>query len=155
MRQRSAMVASCSLRKPLLSRLATRFTFGMHNMESPRFFACAHDILGSTADCLDPELWLVHLKCADLSLPLASLAYRSRADTVTKGNASSAEVALRRRCGVIESWRRSCTLGPKLGAQDSPSGDKCRGRVAIPFSIDSSNSRAFVERIPLWLQNRV
>ena len=62
MRQRSAMVASCSLRKPLLSRVATRFTFAMHNMDSPRFFACAHDRWGSTAGCLDPELWLVHLK---------------------------------------------------------------------------------------------
>ena len=28
-------------------------------------------------------------------------------------------------------------FGTKLGAQDSPSGDKCRGRAAIPFSIDS------------------
>ena len=48
--------------RPLLSRVANRFTFAMHNMDSPRFFACAHDRWGSTAGCLDPELWLVHLK---------------------------------------------------------------------------------------------
>ena len=46
----------------LARRVATRFTFAMHNMDSPRFFACAHDRWGSTAGCLDPELWLVHLK---------------------------------------------------------------------------------------------
>jgi hypothetical protein len=73
--QRRLMVPMCGMRKPILSRVPNDFTFSTHNMRAPLFYACAPDKWGSTADCLEPALWIVHLKCARfLSLLRAVLA---------------------------------------------------------------------------------
>ena len=158
--QRSWMVPTCGLRKPIFSRVPTEWRLGTHNMEEPLFFACSPSSWGSSADCLDEDLWLVHTKCADLTLPLASAAYRSRRDRVMRGLAANSststhtrgtvEELLRIRCGDIDAWRRRCPLGPGVGAPDN-SDVKCRDRpVRLSFGIE--RQKEYVLRIPPWLQ---
>ncbi|KAL3913231.1 MAG: hypothetical protein SGPRY_008057 [Prymnesium sp.] len=60
--QRGLMVPTCGMRKPILSRVPTRFTFSTHHMRDPLFFACSPDRYGSAANCLENKLWLVHTK---------------------------------------------------------------------------------------------
>lgn len=60
--QRSVMVPVCGMRKPILSRVPSHFTFSTHNMKMPLFFACSPNKWGSTFDCLDDALWLIHTK---------------------------------------------------------------------------------------------
>ena len=152
--QRSLMLLSCGLRKAILSRVPTSFTLSTHNMRAPLYFACAPNKWGSAVDCLDGALWLLHLKCADLELPVrraGMIADRDRG----KGNASLVGEQLRRRCGHISAWRqRSCRSGPKLGARDSPDGPKCQA----PFRYSHTGPEqhmVLVERIPMWLLNRI
>lgn len=155
--QRSWMLPTCGLRKPILSRVPTVWRFGTHDMDEPLFFACSPSAWGSSRDCLDEDLWLVHTKCADLTLPLASAAYRSRRDRVMKGVSdnstnsthSTVEELLRTRCGDINAWRRSCPLGRKEGASESID-TNCHHRVRLSFGIE--RQKEFVLRIPPWLQ---
>ena len=156
--QRSWMVPSCGLRKPIFSRVPTRWTYGMHNMEAPLFFACSPSKWGSSVDCLDEDLWLVHTKCADLTLPLASVVYRSRRDPVSnravRGGVTNStnlthgtmEELLRIRCGDVNAWRRNCPLGTKTDA-------KCSSRVRLSFGLE--RQKEYVVRIPQWLQAMV
>ena len=142
------------MRKPILSRVPTYFTFAMHNMANPTFFACAPDKFGSHHDCHDSDLWLVHLKCVDLAPSLASAVYLTRNDLGGKANES--EQALRHRCGNVERWRASgCELGPHRGAEDSPNGTHCRKPVRLSFGIAWPPQKVLVERLPAWLQDRV
>ena len=152
--RRSLMLLSCGLRKAILSRVPTSFTLSTHNMRAPLYFACAPTKWGSAADCLDGSVWLLHLKCADLELPVkraAMIADRDRG----KGSASLVGEQLRRRCGHISAWRqRSCRSGPTLGARDSPDGPKCQA----PFRYSHTGPEqhmVLVERIPTWVLERI
>lgn len=150
--QRKHMVPVCGLRKALLSRVPTRFTFSTHNMRAPLFFACAPDKWGSTANCIDDALWNVHTKCADLALPIKSASLL--ADTARGGgNVSAYEGYLRRRCGHSEAWRAKCRLGPAWGGRDSPDGEACRRPFRGPGGPEQH--MVHVERVPAWLQERL
>ena len=153
LRQRSAMVLNCGLRKPILSRVPTHFTFAMHNMADPTYFACDPAKWGSNVDCLDTDLWLIHLKCADLASALSSPIFRLRPDL--GANATTSEVNLRRRCINFEAWRARCELGPTLGSRDSPNGTRCKQPVRLTFGIPSPHPRTSILRIPQWVQDRI
>ena len=103
--QRSVMVPVCGMRKAILSRVPSHFTFSTHNMKLPTFFACAPNKWGSAADCLDDALWLVHTKCVDLALPLANTALLADKDR-GGGDPSAVAAFLRRRCGHASAWRK-------------------------------------------------
>ncbi len=164
--QRSLMLPSCGERKAILSRVPTRYTFSTHNMKSPLFFACSPDKWGSTSDCLDSALWILHTKCADVELPIRRaelLADRDRG----AGNASLVSEQLRRRCGHITAWRKRCSPGP-LGALDStavqhhsaaglPSVERtaaCRQSFRFSFTGPEQHMVS-VTRIPAWVLDRI
>ena len=109
---------------------------------------------GSASDCLDGSLWLVHIKCADLELPVRRAGMIVDKDRGS-GNTSLVGAHLRRRCGHISAWRqRSCRPGPKLGARDSPDGPQCQA----PFRYIHTGPEMHmvrVERIPSWVLDRV
>jgi len=109
---------------------------------------------GSTFDCLDSSLWLLHTRCVDVELPLKRaelLADRDRGS----GNASLVSEQLRRRCGHVTSWRkRPCSPGPTLGAKDSPDGHGCRQPFRFSFTGPEQHM-VHVERIPPWVLDRI
>ena len=155
LRQRSALLPACGLRKPVVSRVPTRFTFAMHNMADPTFFACDPSRFGSSLDCLDPDLWLIHLKCADLAPALADATFRLARPDLGE-NATAVVKALRHRCSNFETWRsHGCELGPTKGAKDSPNGSLCQNPVRLTFGITSPHRKEVFARIPQWLQDRV
>ena len=140
------------MRKPILSRVPNHYTFSTHNMKQPLFFACAPDKWGSTADCLDDALWILHTKCVDLALPLAAAALIADKDR-GGGDISAVGAYLRRRCGAAGAWRRKCSLGP-TGGRDSPDGPGCRKPFRLT-NVGPEQHMVHVERIPGWLQDRL
>lgn len=151
--QRRMMVAMCGMRKPILSRVPTYFTFSTHNMRYPLYFACQPTKWGSTANCLEPALWLVHIKCVDYELPVRHAALLTDVDRA-RGNASAFGEYLHRRCGHLSSWRAKCRPGPTLGGRDSPDGAKCQQ----PFLLTNTGPEqrlAHAEYVPEWIRDRL
>ncbi|KAL1511511.1 hypothetical protein AB1Y20_006307 [Prymnesium parvum] len=151
--QRRMMVRMCGMRKPILSRVRSHFTFSTHNTRDPTFFACSPDKWGSAADCLEEALWLVHMKCVDLEVAphhaaLLADIYRGG------GNVSKVNEHLRRRCGHLTDWRRSCHPGPVLGGRDSPDGARCRKPIRLAYTGPEQHL-AYPEYIPQWVIERI
>ena len=152
--QRSLMLLSCGFRKAVLSRVPTTFTLSTHNMQDPLYFACSPSKWGSATDCLDDALWLLHIKCADIVLPVHRAGLLVDTDRGS-GNSSLVGAHLRQRCGHISAWRqRPCRPGLKLGARDSPDGPRCQA----PFRYTHTGPEqhmVHVDRIPSWVLDRI